>query len=859
MEEVDAEMLSQESTHCYDSLLCELLGMYFMDNMKRNRIIFIGLLMSLGVYGQGIQPPLSYWFDTPTTLNGHAVWYGGNPELWKDKKPISAGDHAKNPDAEWESASLPLGNGSIGANILGSIEAERITFNEKTLWRGGPNTAKGAAYYWNVNKQSAYLLDEIRKAFTEGNQEKAERLTCQNFNSTVPYESYKEDPFRFGNFTTMGEFYIETGLSTIGISGYRRELSLDSARAIVQFCKDGVKYKRTSFISYPANVLVMRYSADRPAKQNLRFSYAPNPVSAGSLQPEGKNGLVFRARLDNNSMEYVVRMRVLTQGGTVTNTHDQLLIEGADEVVFLITADTDYLINFNPDFTNPKTYVGVNPEETTTYWINEAEKQGYEALYQAHYADYTALFNRVKLNLTNSSDFRDMPITQRLSRYREGQKDFYLEQLYYQFGRYLLIASSRPGNLPANLQGIWHNNVDGPWHVDYHNNINLQMNYWPACSTNLSECMKPLIDFIRTLVKPGEKTAQAYFGARGWTASISGNIFGFTTPLESENMSWNFNPMAGPWLATHIWEYYDYTRDVKFLKEIGYELIKSSANFAVDYLWHKPDGTYTAAPSTSPEHGPVDQGATFVHAVVREILLDAIDASKVLRVDAKERKYWEQVLEKLVPYKIGRYGQLMEWSGDMDDPKDQHRHVNHLFGLHPGHTVSPITTPELSDASRVVLEHRGDGATGWSMGWKLNQWARLHDGNHAYKLFGNLLKHGTLNNLWDMHPPFQIDGNFGGTAGVTEMLLQSHMGFIHLLPALPDAWSDGSVSGLCARGNFSLDVCWKDGKLRQVDIISYAGTPCILRYRDAVLIFKTQKGKSYRVTYQNGCLILNKR
>ena len=833
MEEVDAEMLSQESTHCYDSLLCELLGMYFMDNMKKNRIIFIGLLMSLGVYGQGIQPPLSYWFDTPTTLNGHAVWYGG--------------------------ASLPLGNGSIGANILGSIEAERITFNEKTLWRGGPNTAKGAAYYWNVNKQSAYLLDEIRKAFTEGNQEKAERLTCQNFNSTVPYESYKEDPFRFGNFTTMGEFYIETGLSTIGISGYRRELSLDSARAIVQFCKDGVKYKRTSFISYPANVLVMRYSADRPAKQNLRFSYAPNPVSAGSLQPEGKNGLVFRARLDNNSMEYVVRMRVLTQGGTVTNTHDQLLIEGADEVVFLITADTDYLINFNPDFTNPKTYVGVNPEETTAYWINEAEKQGYEALYQAHYADYTALFNRVKLNLTNSSDFRDMPITQRLSRYREGQKDFYLEQLYYQFGRYLLIASSRPGNLPANLQGIWHNNVDGPWRVDYHNNINLQMNYWPACSTNLSECMKPLIDFIRTLVKPGEKTARAYFGARGWTASISGNIFGFTTPLESENMSWNFNPMAGPWLATHIWEYYDYTRDVKFLKEIGYELIKSSANFAVDYLWHKPDGTYTAVPSTSPEHGPVDQGATFVHAVVREILLDAIDASKVLRVDAKERKYWEQVLEKLVPYKIGRYGQLMEWSGDMDDPKDQHRHVNHLFGLHPGHTVSPITTPELSDACRVVLEHRGDGATGWSMGWKLNQWARLHDGNHAYKLFGNLLKHGTLNNLWDMHPPFQIDGNFGGTAGVTEMLLQSHMGFIHLLPALPDAWSDGSVSGLCARGNFSLDVCWKDGKLRQVDIISYAGTPCILRYRDAVLIFKTQKGKSYRVTYQNGCLILNKR
>lgn len=548
-------------------------------------------------------------------------------------------------------------------------------------------------------------------------------------------------------------------------------------------------------------------------------------------------------------MKYVVRIQAETKGGTLSNADGKLTVKDADEVVFYITADTDYKINFDPDFKDPKTYIGVNPEETTKQWMNNAVAQGYTALFNQHYNDYATLFNRVRLNLNPAVKGVNLPTSQRLKNYRKGQPDYYLEELYYQFGRYLLIASSRPGNMPANLQGIWHNNVDGPWRVDYHNNINIQMNYWPACSTNLNECVLPLIDFIRTLVKPGEKTAQAYFGARGWTASISGNIFGFTTPLESQDMSWNFNPMAGPWLATHIWEYYDYTRDLKFLKETGYELIKSSADFAVDYLWHKPDGTYTAAPSTSPEHGPIDQGATFVHAVVREILMDAIEASKVLGVDKKERKQWEHVLANLVPYQIGRYGQLMEWSVDIDDPKDEHRHVNHLFGLHPGHTVSPVTTPELAKAAKVVLVHRGDGATGWSMGWKLNQWARLQDGNHAYTLFGNLLKNGTMDNLWDTHPPFQIDGNFGGTAGITEMLLQSHMGFIQLLPALPDAWKDGSISGICAKGNFEVDMIWENHQLKEAVVRSNAGGNYVIKYSDQTISFKTVKGRSYQIGY----------
>ena len=802
--------------------------------------------------------PLTIWFDTPTTLQGALPWYHGKQELWQaGAKHIDENAWGASDAAEWERVSLPIGNGNLGANIMGSIEAERITFNEKSLWRGGPNTAKGADYYWNVNKESAHLLPEIRQAFTDGDLKKASELTRKNFNSTVSYQ-LDEQPYRFGNFTTMGEFYVETGLSTVGTTNYRRALSLDSALATVEFTKEKVHYRRQYFISYPHNVMVMRFSADKPGKQNLTFSYAPNPDGKGTMKADGNQSLCYEARLNNNQMAYTVRMTALPTGGSVRTDDGRLIVEQADEVTFLVTADTDYKINFDPDFNDPLTYVGVNPSATTAGWMNEARELGYDRLLQDHLADYQPLFQRVKLALNPASEASkatDIPTPQRLKNYRKGQADYYLETLYYQFGRYLLIASSRPGNLPANLQGIWANQVDGPWHVDYHNNINLQMNYWPACSTGLSECVEPLIDFIRTLQKPGERTAKAYFGARGWTASISGNIFGFTTPLRDQDMSWNFNPMAGPWLATHLWEYYDYTRDMKFLRETAYPLIRESAIFAADYLWHKPDGTYTAAPSTSPEHGPIDQGATFVHAVIREILLEAIEGSRLLKCDKEERARWEDILANLAPYSIGRYGQLMEWSRDIDDPNDHHRHVNHLFGLHPGHTVSPITTPELAQASRVVLEHRGDGATGWSMGWKLNQWARLHDGNHAYTLYGNLLKNGTLDNLWDTHPPFQIDGNFGGTAGVTEMLLQSHAGFIHLLPSLPDAWSEGSVSGLEARGNFCLDLTWANGQLTEALLTSRKGGRCILRYGDQELTLQTRPGKSYRILYSDGKLV----
>ncbi|MBO5135046.1 MAG: glycoside hydrolase family 95 protein [Bacteroidaceae bacterium] len=784
------------------------------------------------------------WFDSPNSLKGRAAWYGGHPERYVNgRKPVDAGGYNVNADAEWERRSLPIGNGSLGANIMGSVKTERITLNEKTLWRGGPNTAKGPAHYWDMNKQSAHLLKDIRQAFLDGDEEKAARLTYQNFNSNVSYEVTGEPEFRFGSYTTMGELCIETGIDPAGITDYRRALSVDSAFASVSFLSNGVRYERRSFISYPDNVLAVRFTASEKGKQNLSLTYDKNPVSEGRLTAEGADALCFVGHLDNNGMEFAVRIKAVAKGGRVSNAEGRLSIVNADEVVFLLTADTDYKPNYDPDPTDAKAYVGVDPKQTTAKWMEKAAKKNFKRLFKDHYADYAALYGRVNFTLAGPSS--DQPTDRRLNDYRKGVADQGLETLYYQFGRYLLIASSRPGNLPANLQGIWHNNVDGPWRVDYHNNINLQMNYWPALPTALAECAEPLTDFIRLLQKPGRATAKAYWGARGWAAGISANIFGFTAPLAGQDMSWNYNPMAASWLATHLWEYYDFTRDKEFLRQTAYPIIKECAQFTEDFLWKRSDGSYTAAPSTSPEHGPIDEGTTFMHAVARDILMCAIRAALTLQVDSAEADKWQAVHDAIVPYRIGRYGQLLEWSKDIDDPKDEHRHVNHLYGLHPGSGISPLTTPGLAEASRVVLNHRGDGATGWSMGWKLNQWARLHDGNRSYKLFGNLLKNGTADNLWDIHPPFQIDGNFGGTAGVTEMLLQSHAGCIHLLPALPDAWAEGSISGLKARGNFTVSIDWKEGRLHRVEIVSGSGEPCVVRYGEKTLDLATQKGKTY--------------
>lgn len=799
-------------------------------------------MLMVGVHTASAQRPLQVRFNQPAPEPGEFQPYGGV-------------------DPQWERRSLPIGNGNIGASLFGSVATERLSLNEITLWNGGPGTSKGPAHYWNVNKKSTDALRQIRKAFAAGDSALAAQLTADNMNGVAAYERGAEPEWRFGNYTTLGELRVATGIDACDEGSYSRTLSLDSALARVSFTAGGVRYVRETFCSHPENVLVVRFTASKKGKQNLLLKYVPSMEAKGTTSNVDANELLYVGNLTNNGMKVVVRIAMRHKGGKVVRDgHEGLQVKGADEVEFILTADTDYKMNFDPDFNDPKTYVGVEPMETTASWLKAAMALNYKRLMRRHLADYRPIFTRVSLLLgadANKALTRtelEKATPDRLADYRRGVADPYLEALYYQFGRYLLISSSRAGNLPANLQGLWLANSDAPWHADYHNNINIQMNYWPVMQGGLQECAKPFVDYVRTLVKPGAVTARDYFGARGWTASISANPFGFTAPLRDRDMSWNLSPVAGPWLAAQVYDIYTFSRDKEWLRNEAYPIIKGAALFCQDFLWRKPDGNYTVAPSTSPEHGIVDDGVTFCQAVVRELLTDAVEAANILGVDQAESAQWQDVLRHLPPYRIGRYGQLMEWSRDIDDPKDEHRHVNHLFGLHPGHTVSWTHTPELAKAARVVLEHRGDGATGWSMGWKLNLWARLLDGNHAYKLYGNLLKNGTADNLWDLHPPFQIDGNFGGTAGVTEMLLQSQDGDIHLLPALPDAWADGEVKGLCARGNFVVDITWRGGQLAEARVRSNSGEAGVVRYKGQTLPVDVKQGETLVVTWEKGKL-----
>lgn len=790
--------------------------------------------------------------DEPDYTLGNALWFNeansstAGAAVW-NRNDFSSTD--TNPDQIWERKSFPIGNGSFGGNVLGSINRERVVLNEKTLWMGGPGT--GASSYWDMNREvSDATLSQIRTYLQNGQTSLAHSLVTSNYSGKISYTRAK-----FGTYTTMGEAYVSTGINESSVTDYKRILNIDRSLAVVQFKVGDASYTRKYFASYPDNVMVWNYSSDEP--QNLTFSFTTPQVVNAVEAVDG--GLLYKGSLSNNSMEWAMQVYVRVNGaGTVTPnaTARTITISGATDVDFILAGDTDYKMNFNPSYTDPATYVGEDPVANIGEWIDAAKEYTYDQLYKRHYEDYSKLYKRTDIAINPEQTFENVPTPTRLSRYRQGTLDHQLEQIYFQYGRYLLISSSREGNMPANLQGMWHNNIDGPWRVDYHNNINLQMNYWPATCTNLLECFTPLIDYVRGLVEPGKRTAKAYYGARGWTAEVSTNIFGFTAPLNANDMSWNYNPTAGPWLATQMWEYYDYTRDKQWLRDVGYEIIKESANFCSDLLYFV-NGSYTSAPSYSPEHGSIDLGATYANAVTREILKNAITAAEILDVDAENVAEWKEKLDKMYPYQVGRYGQLQEWYNDIDTYNDTHRHTNHLFGLHPGTTINATTDTELVAACKETLKQRGDAATGWSMGWKLNHWARLLDGDHAYVLFKNLLKNGTADNLWDLHPPFQIDGNFGGTAGVAELFLQSHNGMLHILPALPADWTDGHISGLLARGNFEVDINYADHELSRAVIRSNAGEDCSIYYNGVSKTFPTEKGAEYEVTFDKASNTLN--
>ncbi len=782
------------------------------------------------------------WFDTPTSSTAGA-------EVWKIND-FSGTD--VNADHEWEQASFPIGNGSFGGNILGSVNRERIVLNEKTLWMGGPGT--GAETYWDMNNHVApSTFGQIQQLLALGKTSEAHALVSDNYRGKIDYNRNQ-----FGVFTVMGEAYVKTGIDENAVNDYKRILNMDSSMVVVQFIADGTSYQRKYFCSYPDSVMVWRYTSNGKP-QNLTFSFN-SPQIIDSVTMPTKGSLLYDGHLDGNRMKWSMQVLVRTNDGGRVKADPKtrtIKITNSRDVEFLLTGDTDYMMNFNPDMSDPTAFVGINPTANVTSIINTASQKNFEQLYATHLSDYCNLFNRVDIAINPDKKFENLPTPTRLTNYRNGILDHELEQQYFQFGRYLLISSSRDGNMPANLQGMWHNNIDGPWRVDYHNNINLQMNYWPATCTNLLECFTPFIDYVRGLVKPGEKTAKAYYGARGWTAEVSTNIFGFTAPLNSSDMFWNYNPTAGPWLTTQIWEYYDYTRDKEWLQQIGYPIIKSSADFISDLLF-KHDGYYTSAPSYSPEHGDCDLGATYANAVTREVLYEAISAAKILGTDSASIAEWQEKLDNMYPYQIGRYGQLQEWYNDIDIYNDTHRHTNHLFGLHPGSTINALTDTALVEACKETLRQRGDAATGWSMGWKLNHWARLFDGDHAYILFQNLIKNGTANNMWDLHPPYQIDGNLGGTAGISELFLQSQNGVLHLLPALPSSWVNGKITGLRTRGNFEVDIKYTDGKLDYATIRSNAGEPCSVYYNKKVLEFSTNIGDVYTIRYNKGIDVLEK-